>query len=320
VDRRDLLLGAAGTLLVSKPTLALHKPPCIGFIGSGSRSMNQGSLTAFRDGLGELGWGNVAILDRWSEGPIEQLPEIARKLAGDCVDILVTIGTAATLAARSVTTTIPIVFVGASDPVAVGIVATLTRPDGNATGFSLRSSELVLSRLQLLRELVPNVSRIAVLVQDSPGLEHISTEIRDHARRMGLEFTELVVTTGKTFELAFQWLHSSRCDAFYLESTPLGPSKRAEIIALAADARIPALYPSRFFATAGGLASLAPDVSDLFHRAAGFVDKLLNGAKPADLPVERPRKLELVINLTTAKTLGLHIAPPLLSRADEIIK
>ena len=323
MDRRNFLLLGAGTLLASRPALAARKLPRIGFIGPGSREMNQALLAAFRDGLDELGWadnGDLVILDRWAEERIDRLPQIAGELIGSGVDILVTAGTAATLAARSATATIPIVLIGVGDPVAAGVVSSLAQPDGNATGLSLSSSELTVKRLQLLRELVPSLSRIAVMVRDDPGLEQKLLEIRSDAGRMGLKLVEFTVTTGKTLELAFLWLRSDRYDALYLESGPLGPAKRAEIIALTAESRIPAIYPFRVFAAAGGLMSLAPDDNDLFRRAATFVDKLLNGAKPADLPVERPIKFELVINLKTAEALGLAIPQSLLARADEIIE
>ena len=323
MDRRNFLLLGAGTLLASRPALASRKLPRIGFIGPGSRQMNQVLLAAFRDGLDELGWadnGDLVILDRWAGERIDRLPQIAGELIRSGVDILVTAGTAATLAARSATATIPIVLIGVADPVAAGVDSSLAQPDGNATGLSLSSSELTVKRLQLLRELVPSLSRIAVMVRDDPGLEQKLLEIRSDAGRMGLKLVEFTVTTGKTLELAFLWLRSDRYDALYLESGPLGPAKRAEIIALTAESRIPAIYPFRVFAAAGGLMSLAPDDNDLFRRAATFVDKLLNGAKPADLPVERPIKFELVINLKTAEALGLSIPQSLLARADEIIE
>jgi putative ABC transport system substrate-binding protein len=174
--------------------------------------------------------------------------------------------------------------------------------------------------LRLLQELVPGLSRVAVIVRNDPGLEQRLLEIRGNAERIGLKLVELAVTTGKTLELAFQWLRSDRCDGLYLASGPLGPAKRAEIIALAAESRMPAAYPFRVFAAAGGLMSLAPDDSDLFRRAAVFVDKLLNGAKPADLPVERPTKFELALNLNTARALGLAISPSILARADKVIE
>src|SRR5260221_4535272 len=320
--REVLSLGAAA-LLAAKPALAGRRLPRIGFIGPGSRELNHGLLAAFREGLNELGWAandDVVILDRWAGECADRLPQIAGELIRAGVDILVTAGTPATLAARSATTTIPIVLVGVGDPVAAGVVGNLAQPDGYATGLSLSSAELTQKRLQLLRELVPDLGRVAVMLRDDPGLEQRLHEIRVDAGRMGIKLLEFTVTTGKTLELAFLWLRSDRYDALYLDSRPLGPAKRAEIIALAADSRIPAIYPFRVFAAAGGLMSLAPDDTDLFHRAALFVDKLLNGAKPRDLPLEPPTKFELVVNLQTAKALGLSIPPSILARADQVIE
>ena len=323
MHRREFLLLGSGMLLAAKPVLAARKLPRIGFIGPGSQVMHQALLDAFRDSLEALGWAanrDVVILDRWAEGDSGRLPEIAVELVGTGVDILVTAGTAATLAARKATATIPIVLVGVSDPVAAGILDSLARPSGNATGLSLRSSDLTVKRFQLLQELVPGLRRVAVLVRDDPGLEQELAEIHDDANRLGLDVVKFTVTTGKSVELTFLWLRSDRFDALYLESGPLGPAKRAELVALAAAAHIPAIYPLRVFAVGGGLMSLAPDGNDLFRRAATFVDKLLNGTKPANLPVEQPSKFRMSINLSTAKTLDLLVPQSVLSRADEIIE
>ena len=323
MHRRDFLLLGAGALLASKPALGARKLPRIGFIGPGSQVIHQALLDAFRDGLETLGWAanrDVVIVDRWADGDAERLPEIAVELVGSGVDILVTAGTVATLAARRATATIPIVLVGVTDPVAAGILDSPARPSGNATGLSLRSSELTVKRFQLLKELVPGLRRVAVMVRDDPGLEQELAEIHDDADRLGLDVVKFTVATGKSFELVFLWLRSDRFDALYLESGPLGPAKRAELIALAADSRLPAIYPLRVFAAAGGLASLGPNFSDLFQRAAWFADKLLNGANPADLPVEQPTKFELVVNVKTAKKLAIVVPESVLSRANEIIE
>jgi putative ABC transport system substrate-binding protein len=214
----------------------------------------------------------------------------------------------------------PIVLVGIGDPVGLGIVNSLARPGGNVTGLSLSSIELSVKRLQLLQELNPGLGRVAVIMRNDPGLEQRSLDIRRTANRMGLEVVEFVVTTGRALELAFMWLRSDRCDAIYLASGPLGPAKRATIIALAAESRIPAIYSFRVFAAAGGLMSFAANEDHLFRRAAIFVDTILKGANPADLPVEEPTKFELVINRKTAKALGLVVPQSLLARADEVIE
>jgi putative ABC transport system substrate-binding protein len=321
--RRDLLVLAAGMAAVWDRASAGVKIPRIGFIQSGWRQENQGLLGALHDGLSALGrtdGDNIVILDRWAEDRTERLPAIVEELIGSGVAVLVTAGTPATVAAKRASATIPIVLVGVDDPVALGVVDNLARPGGNATGLSLTSSELIVKRLQLLRELVLGLHRVAVIVRRDPGLEQKLWEIRSHGERLGIEILMLEATTGKALELAFARLRGERCEAIYVASGPLGPAKRARIIALAAEARLPAIYSFRVFPADGGLMSFAADYDDLFRRAAGFVDKILKGADPADLPVEPPRKLALTVNLKTTKTLGLTVPPAILAGADEVIE
>jgi len=211
-------------------------------------------------------------------------------------------------------------MVGVGDPVALGIVESLAQPGGNATGLSLSSVELIGQRLELLRELVPNLDRVAIIVRDDPGLDQKLLDIRNVAEQLGLDVLEIEATTGRALEFAFTRLRNDRCDAIYVASGPLGPAKRAEIIALAADARLPVIYSYGQFAVAGGLMSFAADESDLFRRAATFVDRILKGANPAGLPVEPPIKFELVINLKAAKALRLSVPRSLLARADQLIQ
>jgi putative ABC transport system substrate-binding protein len=319
--RRDLLLLAAGTATTWNPASA--DAPRIGFVQVGSRQDNQGLLDAFREALAALGWtdgSNIAIVDRWAEERAEQLPGIVKELIGSGVAILVTGGTPATLAANRASATIPIVLVGVDDPVALGVVASLAQPRGNATGLSLSSPEVIAKRLQLLQELVPRLRRVAVIVRGDPGIEQKLQDIRVDAAQMKIEPLMLQAATGTALELAFARLRGERCEAVYVASGPLGPAKRAEIIALAADSRLPAMYSFRVFPVGGGLMSFGADYGDLYRRAAGYVDKILRGAKPADLPVEPPRKFDLIVNLKTAGALGLTIPPTLLARADEVIK
>lgn len=321
--RRDLLLGASVAVLASNPAMTEVKTPRIGFVQAGSRPENQNLLDAFRDGLSALGWAdgsNVAILDRWADGRTEQLPAIVEELLGSGVTILVTGGTPATRAAKRASATVPIVLVGVDDPVALGVVDSLGQPGGNATGLCLTSSEVITERLNLLRELVPGLHRLAVIVRDDPGLDQKLQDIRSDARGRGIETLMLEATTGKALELAFARLRVELCEAVYVASGPLGPAKRAAIIALAAESRLPAIYSFRVFPVDGGLMSFAADYPDLFRRAAGFADKILKGANPAKLPVEPPRKFDLTVNLTTAKALGLTIPPPILAAADEVIE
>jgi ABC-type uncharacterized transport system substrate-binding protein len=292
VKRRDLLRLAAGTAIAWNPALAAATVPRVGFIGPASGVASQNSVDALRDGLRALGWtdgGNLAILERRAEEHTERLPGFARELIGSAVDVLVTAGTLATLAATSATATIPIVMVGVGDPVALGIVDSLARPGGNATGLSLSSVDLIATRLRLLQELIPRLERIAIIVRDDPDLEQKLLDIRNVAEQMGLDVLEIEATTGRALEFAFTRLRNDPCDAIYVASGPLGPAKRAEIIALAADARLPVIYSFGLFAVGGGLMSFAPDDSDLFRRGATFVDRILKArTRPACRSSRRP--------------------------------
>jgi putative ABC transport system substrate-binding protein len=308
-----LLLGAAA-MLVGGPAFAARKIARIGFIGRGSRQSGQNVLDGFRDGLATLGWaedGDVALLERWADDHAARLAEIARELIDAGAQMLVTQGTPATLAARSASATIPI---------GAGIVSSLAQPGGNATGLSLSSGELIAKRFELLQQLVPGLRRVAVIARNDLGLEQRLLDIRNIAERMDIKVVEFVAATGRALELAFRWLRSDRYDALYVASGPLGPAKRAEIIALANGARLPAVYAFTVFAGAGGLMAFAADENDEFRRAARFVERILNGAQPADLPVEPPTRFELAINLKTAQSLGLSIPPSLLAQASEIVE
>ena len=290
--RRDFLLLAAGAAMTRNPASAETNTPRIGFVQVGSRQDNPGLLAAFRENLAALGWtegSNIAVLDRWAEERAEQLPGIVKELIGSGVTVLVTAGTPATLAAKRASATIPIVLVGVDDPVALGVAASLAHPGGNVTGLSLSSPEMIAKRLQLLQELVPQLRRVAVIVRGDPGIEQKLQDIRADTAQMKIEPLMLQATTGTALELA-------------------------------AESRLPAIYSFRVFPVGGGLMSYGADYSDLFRRAAGFVDKILKGANPADLPVEPPHKFDLTINLKTAGALGLTIPPTLLTRADEVIE
>jgi putative tryptophan/tyrosine transport system substrate-binding protein len=319
--RRDFLWLGGAAAMGWEPASAEEKAPRVGFVQAGSRQENQSLLAAFRGGLAALGWtegNNIAILDRWAEDRTEQLPGIIKELIGAGAAVLVTGGSPATLAAKRASAAAPIVFVGVDDPVALGVVDALGRPGGNATGLSLTSSEVITERLQLLRELVPGLRRLGVIVRDDPGLDQKLLDIRSEAGRIGVEPLMLEATTGKALELAFTRLRGDRCEGLYVASGPLGPAKRARIIALAAESGLPAIYSFRVFPVDGGLMSFAADYGDLYRRAAGFVDKILKGAVPADLPVEPPRKFDLTVNMNTAKALGLAIPPPILAAAEVV--
>jgi ABC-type uncharacterized transport system substrate-binding protein len=330
--RRDLLGLVGGGLVLppfsvaaqqSKTASALGRVPRIGFIAPGSQETAQGSLDAFREDLRPLGSGedsNPVIVDRWAEGQAERLPGLAKQLIGSQVDALVTVGSAATLVAKSATSRVPIVFVAVADPVGQQIVSSLARPGGNATGLALDSLELITTRLRLLKEVVPRLGRLAVIVRNDPGLEQRLLDLRRVAEPMAIKVREFEAPTGGALQRAFMWLVNDRSDAIYVASGPLGPAKRADIIALAAKARIPAIYPFRAFPAAGGLMSFGTDEKDLFRRAAIMVDKILKGSKPSELPVEQPTKFELIVNLSTAKALGLTLPESILAQANEVIE
>jgi len=319
MKRRAFLVLAGATAMAWNPAVAEIKIPRIGFIQTGSRQEGQSLLDSFVDNLSALGWTegkNIAVLDRWADDRTEALPAIVKELIGSGVAVLVTAGTLATLAAKRASTTIPIILVGVDDPVSLGMVETLGQPGGNVTGLSLTSSEVIAKRLELLQQLVPGLRRLAVIVRDDPGLDQKLQDIRSNARSKEIEALMLEATTAKALELAFTRLRADRCQAIYVASGPLGPVKRARIIALAVDAQLPAIYSFRIFAIEGGLISFAADHDDLYRRAAAFVDRILKGADPATLPVEAPHKFNLTVNLKTAKALGLTIPPTILAAAE----
>ena len=322
MKRRDFPLLPGVMAMAWNQASAKVETPRIGFVHAGSRQENHALLVAFRDGLLALGWtdgSNISVLDRWAEEHTEALPALVKELIGSGVRILVTAGTPATLAATRANAPIPIVLVGVDDPVSLGLVDKLGQPGGNVTGLSLTSYEVIAERLELLRQLVPGLHRLAVIVRDDPGLDQKLQEIRSNAQRKEIEPLMLEASTAKAVELAFARLRGDRVEAAYVASGPLGPVKRARIIALAADYRLPVIYSFRIFVVGGGLISFAADYDDLFRRAAGYADKILKGSHPADLPVEPARKFGLTINLNTARSLRLTIPPEILAGADEVI-
>jgi putative tryptophan/tyrosine transport system substrate-binding protein len=323
MKRRDLLLLPAAAAIARNPALAAVETPRIGFVEVGSRQENRSLLDAFRETLSALGWtdgSNIAIVERSAGERTEQLPGIIEKLIASGIAVLVTVGSPATLAASRASADTPIVLVGVDDPVGLGAVESLEQPGGNITGFSLSSTELIAQRLRLLQELVPGLRRLAVIVRADPGLEQKLQDIRRNAAEIGIEPLMLEAATGTALRLTFARLRAERSEALYVASGPLGPVKRAQLIALAFEARLPAIYSFRIFPLEGGLMSFSADYGDLFRRAAGYVAKILTGTKPVDLPIEPPRKFALTINLKTAGALGLEIPSAILARADEVIE
>ena len=322
MNRRELLLLPAAAAIPWGPALAAVETPRIGFVEVGSRQENRNLLDAFSETLSALGWtdgSNIAILERSAGERTEQLPGIIEKLIASGVAVLVTVGSPATLAAARASAPTPIVLVAVDDPVGLGVVQSFEQPGGNITGFSLSSTELIAQRLRLLQELVPGLRRLAVIVRADPGLEQKLQDIRRNAAEIGIEPLMLEAATGTALRLSFARLRAERSEALYVASGPLGPVKRAQLIALAFEARLPAIYSFRVFPLEGGLMSFSADYGDLFRRAAGSVAKILTGTKPADLPIEPPRKFELTINLKTAGALGLEISSAILARANEVI-
>ncbi|HVH79201.1 MAG TPA: ABC transporter substrate-binding protein [Stellaceae bacterium] len=258
------------------------------------------------------------ILDRWAEDRLTDLPGLAAELIASHVDLVVAAGTPATLAARDADPTLPIVMVGVEYPAALRGDGS-DHPGGNLTGLSLDSPELIGQRLRILQQLVPRLDRIAVILRDEPGVEAAIDGVRADARRIGLKVAEFTITSGQTIERTFLWMRNNNCRAAYFASGPLGSAKQAEVIELATAARVAVVYPLRAFVAHGGLVAVAADKKELFRRAAGFVDKLLNDARAADLPIAQPTTFELAINLSAAKAIGLTIPQPLLARADAVI-
>jgi putative ABC transport system substrate-binding protein len=326
VNRRKfitLLGGAAAAWPLGARAQQPGKLPTIGYLGSATPASQGQWVAAFVQRLRELGWTdgrNIAIEYRWAEGRADRAAEIAAEFVRRKVDVIVTSSTAGAVAAMQATSVIPIVFGAAGDPVGTGLVASLARPDGNVTGLSIQQTDLAAKKLELLREVVPTLGRLAILANvDAPSVVLDMREVQATARTLGLEVITLEIRRGEDIVPALEAL-SGRAEALYVVIDPLVNIHRVRINTLALAARLPTMHTFREGVEAGGLMSYGANFPDLFRRAADFVDKILRGAKPADIPVEQPTKFDLVINLTTAKALRLDIPPTLLARADEVIE
>jgi putative tryptophan/tyrosine transport system substrate-binding protein len=325
--RRREFITLVGNAAVAWPLAAraqqAGKLPIIGFLGSNTPATQKRWNDAFVQRLRELGWiegRTVAIEYRWAEGRNERYAEIAAEMVRLKVDVIVTSGGAASLAAKQATAVIPIVFAAAGDPVGTGLVASLARPGSNVTGLSLQQPDFAGKRLELLREVVPGLRRLAMLANiGSLGSVLAMDEAQAAARTLGLEVVTLEIRRVEDIAPAFEAL-KGRAQALYVASDPLLNANRIRINTFALGARLPTMYEFRDYVDAGGLMSYGPNFPDLFRRAGDFVDKILRGRKPADIPVEQPTKFDLVINLTTAKAIGLTIPELFLSRADEVIE
>ena len=280
-------------------------------------------VTPFLEELQKLGYTegqNLAIKWRWAEAREQKLPTLAGELAHDKVDSILAISAAAVIAAKQVTTTIPIVMIINSDPVETGLVASYARPGGNVTGFSPMTPELPGKRLGLLKEVVPGIERVAVFWEPIPAKTPDFRETRVAAQTLGLQLQPFEVRNRIDFRAVFTAATADRPDALLTLGSPTTVIYRAQIIDFAAEARLPAMYDKKEFVTDGGLMGYVPSAVEHGKRTAAYVDKILRGAKPADLPVERPTKFELVINLKTAQALGITVPPSILARADEVIE
>ena len=296
--------------------------PTIGFLGGATASAWTNWSAAFVQRLHELGWSEgrtVSIEYRWAEGRHERAAEIAAEFVRLKVDVIITSGGVLS-AVKQATSTIPIVFAVANDPVGAGFVSSLARPGGNITGLSLQTTDLAAKRLELLREIAPGIRRLGVLanISNAAAVPEID-EVQAAARILGLEVVTSEMRQAEDITSAFTAFRSG-AEALYVCTDPLILAQRARINTLALAARLPTIYGPREHVEAGGLMSYGASFPDLFRRSADLVDKILRGAKPSDLPVEQPIKFDLIINLTTAKTLGLTVPPTLLARADEVIE
>jgi putative tryptophan/tyrosine transport system substrate-binding protein len=296
--------------------------PTIGFLGASTSSNWTHWTAAFVRRLGELGWidgRTVAIEYRWAEGRSERLAEIAAEFVRLKVDVIVTVGSGA-LAAKQVTSAIPIVFAAATDPLGGGLVASLARPGGNVTGLSMQASDAAGKRLDLLRELLPDLRRLAIIANvDYPAAIQEIAEVRAAGRTLGLDIDVLEIRRAEDIVGTFPALKGGS-QALYVCADPLVNANHARINTLALGARLPTIHSVRDFLGAGGFMSYGPSAVHLFRRAGEYADKILRGAKPGDLPVEQPTKFELVFNLTTARALDLDVPAALLARADEVIE
>jgi putative ABC transport system substrate-binding protein len=299
--------------------------PVIGFLNSQSPDGFMEPLRGFRQGLKEAGYiegENVAIEYRWAENQTDRLPALAAELVRRQVAVITTMGSSPALAAKSATTAIPIVFNVGDDPVRVGLVASLARPGGNLTGINFFASELAAKRLELLRDLVPAATRVAVLVNPAEAriTEATLRDVKAAARGMGLQIQVLNVSTSREINAAFATLAQERPDALFVGGGPFFTARRVQLAQLAARYAVPAIFPQRQDAEVGGLMSYGASVTDAWRQVGVYTGRILKGAKPADLPVVQASKFELVINAETARMLGLTVPDKLLVAADEVIE
>ena len=311
------------TLCVPAEAQQTAKIPKVGWLAAGSASGVAPLTDAFRQGLRQLGYvegKNIIIEFRYAEGKFDRLPDLAAEIVHLKVDVIVVANPEAIDAAKRATATIPIVMVGPGDPVKLGLIASLARPGGNLTGLSFISIELTGKRLELLKEAFPKISRVAVLRTPGAAQEQQMKEIDVVAQGLGIQVQYVHVQSRDDFDNAFSAITKGRADALLILRSPLFRTHATRVTDFAEKRRLPTMYDDRLFVEAGGLMSYGTDTLDFYRRAATYVDKILKGTKPADLPVEQPMKFEFVVNLKTAKQIGVTIPPNVLARADKVIR
>ena len=326
IGRRELIAALGGAAVARPFAVRAQKSrnlPTIGFIIPGTPSSHGQLATAFARRLRELGWtegSTVAIEHRWTEGRSERAAALAAALVGIKPDVIVTGGTANVAAVKEATSTIPIIFAAAGDPIANGFVASLARPGGNLTGLSVQQTDLGAKRLELLREVVPGLQRLAIMANvENPITVLEMREVQAAARSLGLHVDTVEIREPSDIAPAITALKGCT-DGIFVQADPLLSAHRVQINTLAASVQLPTLHGGREFVEGGGLMSYGQNFADLYRRAADYVDKILRGAKPGDIPVEQPTRFDLVINLSTARALGLEVPPSLLARAHEVIE
>jgi len=326
VNRRDFvgLIASVATVRPSAAQAQQKAMPVIGYLGITSPGPYGAFVAEFRQGLNDTGYvegQNLAIEYRWAEGRNERLPGLAADLVGRKVDVIATNGPPSVQAAKRATTTIPIVFLVASDPVELGLVASFARPGGNLTGVSMMFAELTAKRLELLSALIPQAKIIALLVNpNNPNAERIMSDVREAARAKGLQLHVLKAANESEIDAAFGTLVQLKAGALLVGNDAFIDSRRDQLAAAASRHAVPAIYASRESAASGGLISYGPSLTAAYRQLGIYAGRVLKGEKPADLPVQQPTTFELVINLNTAKALGLAVPQSLLQRADEVIE
>jgi ABC-type uncharacterized transport system substrate-binding protein len=318
------LLGSAAAWPLAARAQQASMITRIGFLGNSTAELEANLIGPFRDGLRALGYEegrNIAIEYRWAEGKYERFPALIAELIASKAEVIVTAGTPASLAVKTATASIPVVMIAVGEPVATGLVASLARPGGNITGVTSISPEIEGKRLELLREVMPDLAHIAVLWNAGSPVQVIQeSETRVAAQALGMKMLSLGVRTLEEIEGAFATMLRERPEALFVLADRLFLHHRKRIMDFAVQHRLPGVHAYRELVEVGGLMSYGPSYADMHRRAATYVVRILKGEKPADLPVERPVKFELVLNLKTAKALGLEVPPTLLTRADEVIE